>query len=209
VRGVAQIIGTAVHPQFQRYELYYAPWPAPSDQSWVFIGDAHYQQQPLGLLGTWDSRSVPDGAYALRVRVVKQDGNYLDSDPVRVLAANTRLIESPTPTPTDTATPEAEPLVTEPTAGVTVVAPTVEVSLPTPELTNTPSPESTSTRAPATADEPVAAGDTPDDQGGLSVSRLADVAKKSALYTAGIFAAIAAFFAIKAALVWTWQHIRP
>ena len=90
VRGVVQIVGSAVHPQFQRYELYYAPWPVPSDQSWIFIGDAHFNQQPLGLLGTWDSRSVTDGAYALRVRVVKQDGNYLDSDPRRVLVANTR-----------------------------------------------------------------------------------------------------------------------
>ena len=89
VRGVVQVIGTAVHPQFQRYELYYAPWPAPSDQSWVFIGDAKFQQQPLGLLGTWDTRAVPDGGYALRLRVVKQDGNYLDSDAVPVLVANT------------------------------------------------------------------------------------------------------------------------
>ncbi len=84
VRDVVQIIGTATHPQFQRYELYYAPFPVPSDQSWIFIGDAHNNQQPLGLLGTWDSRSVPDGNYALRVRVVKNDGNYLDSEPRRV-----------------------------------------------------------------------------------------------------------------------------
>lgn len=74
VRGVVQILGTATHPQFQRYELYYAPFPVRSDQSWVFIGpDAHFQQQPLGMLGTWDSRAVPDGSYALRVRVVKAD----------------------------------------------------------------------------------------------------------------------------------------
>ena len=48
VRDVVQIIGTATHPQFQRYELYYAPYPVPSDQSWIFIGDAHNNQQPLG-----------------------------------------------------------------------------------------------------------------------------------------------------------------
>jgi hypothetical protein len=152
---------------------------------------------------------VPDGAYALRVRVVKQDGNYLDSDPVRVLAANTRPIESPTPTPTETATPEAEPLVTEPTAGVTVAVPTVDVSLPTPELTNTPSLEVTRTREPGATVEPVASSDTPEDQGGFSVSRLLDIAKEAALYTAGFFAAVAAFFAVKAALVWAWQRIRP
>ena len=81
VRGEVQIVGSATHPQFQRYELYYTPWPPPSDQSWVFIGDAHFNPLQLGLLGTWDSRSVTDGAYGLRVRVVKQDGNYLDSEP--------------------------------------------------------------------------------------------------------------------------------
>jgi hypothetical protein len=114
VRGVVQIIGTAVHPQFQRYELYYAPWPVPSDQSWVFIGDAKYQQQPLGLLGTWDTRAVPDGGYALRVRVVKQDGNYLDSDPVFV--AN--HVPEHTPTPTETATPKRRSRRHQPTVAV-------------------------------------------------------------------------------------------
>ncbi len=89
VRGVVQIVGTAVHPQFQRYELYYAPYPVPSDQSWIFIGDAHMNQQPLGLLGTWDSRSVPDGTSRCAC-VVRVDGNYIDSDSVRVLVANTR-----------------------------------------------------------------------------------------------------------------------
>ena len=98
VRGVVQIVGTATHPQFQRYELYYTPWPVVSDNAWIFIGaDAHYQQQPLGLLGTWDSRAVPDGAYALRVRVVKADSNYYDSDPRRVVVANNSVPETATP----------------------------------------------------------------------------------------------------------------
>ena len=96
-------------PQFQRYELYYAPYPVPSDQSWIFIGDAHNNQQPLGLLGTWDSRSVPDGAYSLRVRVVKLDGNYIDSDPRQVLVANTRPLDTPTPATPEEPLPELPP----------------------------------------------------------------------------------------------------
>jgi hypothetical protein len=209
VRGVVQIIGTAVHPQFQRYELYYAPWPTPSDQSWVFIGDAKFQQQPLGLLGTWDTRVVPDGAYALRVRVVKQDGNYLDSDPTRVLVTNTRPIEEPSPTPTETATPEAEPAITEPTAITEVVAPTVEVILPTEEPTRTPAPEAPETpEVELTAQVPDVA-EPAGDEDGFSTSRLVEVAKKSAMYTTGFFLALGAFFAVKAALVWTWHRIRP
>jgi hypothetical protein len=210
VRSVVQIIGTAVHPQFQRYELYYAPWPVPSDQAWVFIGDAKYQQQPLGLLGTWDTRAVPDGGYALRVRVVKQDGNYLDSDPTRLLVANTRPIEEPSPTPTETATPEtAEPVVTQPTVAVEIVAPTVEAILPTTEPTNTPSPEVETTPEPEPTTESLVGLDLNGDDGGFSVSRLTDVARKSAMYTVGLFVALGAFFAIKAALIWVWQRIRP
>jgi hypothetical protein len=29
------------------------------------------------------------------------------------------------------------------------------------------------------------------------------------MYTVGFFAALGAFFAVKAALVWVWQRIRP
>ena len=37
VRGTVSITGSALHPQFQRYELYYTPEPG---ENWVFIGDA-------------------------------------------------------------------------------------------------------------------------------------------------------------------------
>ncbi len=140
VRGEVQIVGSATHPQFQRYELYFAPWP-PSDQSWVFIGDAHFNPVQLGLLGTWDSRSVTDGTYGLRVRVVKQDGNYLDSEPRTVEVANTRQVASPTP---EVAEATVEPLPT-PVEEV-VAAPTVPVVVPTidappTEQRPTPTPE--------------------------------------------------------------------
>lgn len=203
VRGVIQIVGTAIHPQFQRYELYYAPWPVPSDQSWIFIGDAHYNQQPLGLLGTWDSRSVPDGTYALRLRVVKLDGNYNDSDPRRVLVVNTRPIETPTPLPTDT----PEPLPTEPPVIPTAViaAPAAETS-PTPAPTPTPEPEITpilaATRTPAASATSIT------DQL-FSPARLVAVAEKAATYTLAAFLAIGLFFGVKWVLVWLWHKIRP
>jgi len=62
VRGTVGIVGSATHPQFQRYELYYAPFPVPGDNAWIFIGDAHFQQQPAGLLGTWAAGGLPDGS---------------------------------------------------------------------------------------------------------------------------------------------------
>ncbi len=208
VRGVVQIVGTATHPQFLRYELYYAPWPVPSDQSWVFIGDTHSNQQPLGLLGTWDSRSVPDGAYALRVRVVKVDGNYFDSDPRRVLVANTRPVASPTPQVTNT--PEPIPTAALPTATVVIAIPVPEVS-PTFEPTPTLEPEITPILPAESATGASQPGAT---TGGLTdqlfgSNRLLDIAKKAALYTTGAFAAIGVFFGIKALLVWLWHKVRP
>jgi hypothetical protein len=199
VRGVVQIVGSATHPQFQRYELYYAPWP-PSDQTWIFIGDAHYQQQPLGLLGTWPTGSIPDGQYALRVRVVKADGNYIDSESRRVMVANKRAVETPTPLPTF-AIPTAVPTPLLPTATIVVTVPTVSVLRPT----ATPRPEATSLLqlTPGSG----AAGVSVDQL--ISGARLIEVARKSALYTLAAFGAIAVFFAVKWVLAWLWHKIRP
>jgi hypothetical protein len=218
VRGVVQVVGTATHPEFQRYELYYAPWPAPSDQSWVFIGDAHFNQQPLGLLATWDSRSVPDGAYGLRVRVVKADGNYLDSDARRVLVANTRPAETPTPEASPTSEFEAFPTVPPPTDAAPVAAPTVELVL-TAEVQPTPTlePEETVLVSPTATPRVAAAagsssgGDAETSIAGqlFSSSRLLDVAERAATYTLALFLAIGVFFAVKAMLVWLWYKIRP
>jgi hypothetical protein len=202
VRGVVQVVGTATHPQFQRYELYYAPWPVPSDQSWIFIGpDAHFQQQPLGLLGTWDSRAVPDGTYALRVRVVKVDGNYIDSDPRRVLVANTRQIETPTPAATNTPTTVPTPL--PPTPTIVVLLPALET--PTTQPTAEAQPTTMPILPSANATEPTApaAGDL------INVGRLLEVAQMAAFYTVAAFVALGVFFGFKALLVWIWHRIRP
>jgi hypothetical protein len=228
VRDVVQIIGTATHPQFQRYELYYAPSPVPSDQSWTFIGDAHNNQQPLGLLGTWDSRSVPDGAYVLRVRVVRQDGNYIDSDARRVIVANTRPPETPTPNPADTPLPELPPTEAPATDQPVVEQPTVVVAIPTiaPTPTLEPNdaaaiasgpntPEVTPTRQVISASGSTTSSGS--DSGSVSEiagqvfsgSRLLGTARKAATYTVAIFLAIGAFFAIKGILVWLWYKIKP
>jgi hypothetical protein len=212
VRGEVQIVGSATHPQFQRYELYFAPWPPPSDQSWVFIGDAHFNPVQLGLLGTWDSRSVTDGSYGLRVRVVKQDGNYLDSEPRVVEVANFRQVAPPTP---EVAEATAEPL---PTPAEEVAAPTVAVVVPTIEApptvqrpTPTPEPEVTPILASGSESSAGQAGTKPasvTDQL-FNSARLADVVKKAAMYTVALFIVIGVFFAVKAVLVWLWHKIRP
>jgi hypothetical protein len=200
VRGTVQIVGSATHPQFQRYELYYAPSPVPGDNAWIFIGDAHFQQQPAGLLGTWATNSLPDGGYALKVRVVRQDGNYTDSDPRRVIVANRRPIESPTPAVTLAPTEAPPTLLPVPT--VAIVAPTVQLPrgsvTPTLQTKTTPTPLIGEARA------------TPASAGGLlDTQRLIDAAEKAATYTVGLFVVVGAFFAVKAVLAWIWHKIRP
>jgi len=201
VRGVVQVVGSATHPQFQRYELYYAPFPVPSDNAWIFIGDAHFQQQPAGLLGTWATGGLPDGAYALKVRVVRADGNYQDSDPRRVLVANRRPVESPTPIATREQ-PTDVPTALPPTATI-IVAPTVQA----PRAAITPTQAAKTTPTPMLGEARPTA--TPASASLVDVARLTDTAKTAATYTAGLFVAVGAFFAVKAVLAWLWHKIRP
>jgi hypothetical protein len=177
----------------------------PSDQAWIFIGDAHFQQQPLGLLGTWDSRSVPDGAYALRVRVVKQDGNYNDSESRRVLVANSRVIATATPEATQAPIEEPTALPTELPATATIVVEVPAIESPTPIATMAQQATATPILASGGTDS------TPLDEveGILSPARLLDVARKAATYTVGFFLVIGLFFGLKAILVWLIHHIRP
>jgi len=203
VRGTVQIVGSATHPQFQRYELYYAPSPVPGDNAWIFIGDAHFQQQPAGLLGTWATNGLPDGGYALKVRVVRQDGNYTDSDPRRVIVANRRPIESPTPAVTQAPTEAPPTLLPVPT--VAIVAPTVQ--LPRGSVTPTLQAKTTPTPTPLTGD--VRATPAASTGSLLDTQRLVDAAQKAATYTVGLFVVVGAFFAVKAVLAWIWHKIRP
>ncbi len=202
VRGEVRISGVAVHPQFQRYELYYAPWPPPpGDQGWIFIGEAHFNQQPNGLLGLWDTRPLPDGLYALKLRVVKIDGNYIESPIVRVQVANTQ--PTPTPTPTVTPTPRATP----------TPAPT-----PTPPVVNlpdipTPTPEPTATPTPMVGGEEDARGRGRGIFSQISAifdaDRLRRAAERGARYTLMAFGIWLAYEVLKYIVIQVWIRVRP
>jgi len=73
VVGAVVIEGTAAHPEFWKYELYYSPM---ATEQWVFIGQAHETPVISGQLEIWYTTTVPDGAYKLRLRVGRRDGNY-------------------------------------------------------------------------------------------------------------------------------------
>jgi hypothetical protein len=133
LRGTVQIMGSAyLGATFERYQIEYQPTGTP--EPWRVIGEAHYQEVRDGLLGVWDTTTVADGQYNLRLRVVKKDGNYEDTPVRRVVVANFQ--STPTPTPTETSTPV--PLI--------LASPTVMVVQPTSAYpTTTPMPPATRT----------------------------------------------------------------
>lgn len=99
--GVVEVRGTAVHPNYLRYELAFANQFSGSD--WIVFAEG---SEPVveGVLAVWDTtvgRAVgapvfPDGRYQLRLRVVKTDFNYDEFFVTDLIIQN----DGPTPTPT-------------------------------------------------------------------------------------------------------------
>jgi hypothetical protein len=143
VQGQVQITGTAVHPDFLRYELFFGPCPV-SGAEWCGIGDAVFQQVQGGLLGVWNTTAIPDGTYQIQMRVVKKDGNYETYLVSGVTVANTQPV-TPTPAATETpgtGTPTPTPGTGTPPATLVGGTPTVIIEQPptsTPRARGTPS----------------------------------------------------------------------
>lgn len=137
--GDVAIIGTAVIEPFQKYELHYKMEPS-GDDGYIYFDGA---TTPVvnGQLGIWRASGLPPGVYTLRLRVVKNDGNYAE-----FYAPNLSVNQGPPPTPTPSEpTPTETP--SEPTPTFTPAAtptPSIgqvqqpQVEEPTP--TNTPAP---------------------------------------------------------------------
>jgi hypothetical protein len=107
VSGVVVLRGTAIHPQFLRYELAFLQ-PARPGSDWIVFaqGDQPVQDETLAV---WDttvgqpaSPIFPDGLYRLRLRVVRTDYNYDEYFANNILIANVTATPSPTGTLTTT-----------------------------------------------------------------------------------------------------------
>lgn len=86
VSGVVTVAGTADISGFQFYKLEVAAGEQPS--GWSVMGDVRYTSVQAGVLGTWDTSSLPAGTYWLRLVVVDQTGNYPSPCAVAVRVAN-------------------------------------------------------------------------------------------------------------------------
>ncbi len=75
VSGVVDVRGTATDPNFLRWELYWGP---NGINRWTLLTQGD-RQMVESLLAQLDLRGIPSGDYDLRLRVVRQDGNYTDT----------------------------------------------------------------------------------------------------------------------------------
>lgn len=84
LRGLTAILGTASHEQFQYYKIEYT---VPGTEGWTYLGGG---QNPVidGALLTFNSQSLPNGTWTLRLVVVDQTGNFPDPCQVTVQVQN-------------------------------------------------------------------------------------------------------------------------
>lgn len=124
VSGVVTVLGTATIGDFQRYELYYKP-SAADDSAYTYFADG-VEEVFDGPLGLWDTNDLPADEYTLRLRVVRNDANYMEYFTSQVYV-NPSAPPTPLPTPVFP-TPGVVPLVTPP-AQPTLASP-IEVARP-------------------------------------------------------------------------------
>jgi hypothetical protein len=126
LRGQVTITGKVDVPSFVSAQLDFAYASNPTD-TWFTIQTF---SQPLvdSTLATWDTTSITDGDYILRLRVSLEDGTFQDvTVPVKI--GNDFV---PTPTSEPTLTPEADSILI-PTPFLLAASPTpTDVPRPTP-----------------------------------------------------------------------------
>jgi hypothetical protein len=193
ISGLAPIVGTAAHPQFQRYELAFGYDPNPSD-TWFSISDPVTTPVVNNVLGNWDTTGLTDGAYILRLRVYWSDRDFLEA------FARVR-IQNATPTPTRT--PEAAaptgtpgPAPTEFTAPTAAAGSQPVIALPP---TSTPRP----TPGPAGL---VGGGGAPVLSTRLNATIVADAFLNGVRLTVVIFALLGTYTGLRALVRSRWRR---
>jgi len=132
VRGLVIIRGSATIPSFQFFKVEYGRGASPAD--WHLIGSTRPEPVIDGILAQWDTTSLPDGVYTLRLQAVKNDGNYQEYFVRQLVVANKRATETPTPTASPEPTRGPSPTA-GPTPTLAILQPTAALALPTPTPT--------------------------------------------------------------------------
>lgn len=103
--GIVLIEGTTNIDKFEQSELFFQ-FPDDPGNNWYSISKSNTPVQE-GILGEWDTTSLADGNYHLKLVVYKTDQGY-EEDIIRNLRVrNYSAIETNTPAPTLTPVPNA------------------------------------------------------------------------------------------------------
>lgn len=194
VRGVVQITGTAIDPNFRHYELDWAPDP-PVNDSWTPVQPPVAQQVQNGILGVWDTTTVPDGLYLIRLRLVRHDELTLELQ-VRVQVSNA----TPTPRPSSTPLPTPTPRPGTPTPGPS----------PTPLIWQPPTRTPRPTAGPGTPTVTPVGADS--ELSPFNPARLRSAACSGAWLTLLAFVALGVYGSLRGAArgplrVWWWRFL--
>jgi hypothetical protein len=134
VQGVLTITGTSDVPAFAYAEIAFA-YSADPTATWFLIATIDHPVSQ-GTLASWDTTSLTDGEYDLRLRVYLQDGTYLETIVPGLHVQNDILTPTATSTPVPTPTEEFPVLIfpSPPprTGGVATVPPAFPTPVPLP-----------------------------------------------------------------------------
>lgn len=167
LKGNVSITGSTAIENFNSAELSFAYSDNPTD-TWFLI---QVSTEPVrkGTLATWDTSTITDGLYDLRLLVVRQDGEPITYVVEQLRVRNYTPIETNTPTPV---TPTSTPLPGD-----------------TPVPTETPTP----TESPI----PPTVTNLPPNPAQITRQDLGFSLGKGALFTLGLFALIGIYLSIK------------
>jgi hypothetical protein len=112
LQGAVTVAGSSDVPGFLSAEIAFA-YSGDTTETWFLLA-ASSQPVEDGTLATWDTTTISDGDYVLRLGVILTDGSYLDTTvPDLRVRNNTPVV---TPTPALTALQATLALVSMPTA---------------------------------------------------------------------------------------------
>ena len=86
VRGIINIVGTASLPDFQFYKVEYGQGEVPFN--FASIGEVTTVRRTGTTLTTWDTGTVPNGVYMLRLTAVENNGQFPQPCNVRIVVDN-------------------------------------------------------------------------------------------------------------------------
>jgi hypothetical protein len=113
LQGVVTVTGSSYVTGFVSSELAFA-YAGDTTGTWFLLATS---KNPVvkNTLATWDTATITDGNYVLRLRAYLADGNFLDFTVPALRVRNYTPVETPTPTPT-----AVQPIKPTPTPTITL-----------------------------------------------------------------------------------------